>query len=209
MVNVELFKIIIMKFEIRNYHITDLSSLYKICLLTGNNGGDSSLLLDDPDLVGHLFAAPYAIFEPELCFILLKDSIPSGYILGTRDSMNFYEKCEKKWFLELRKRYPMPDDKDESIQANFIRYLYQKQKIVDGLDKYPAHLHIDILPIAQGNGYGRKLVEAFLNQLRTLNIQGLHLIVSNDNQNAVGFYQQVGFQKLKNLGGSIVFGMVL
>ena len=198
-----------MKFEIRNYHITDLSSLYKICLLTGNNGVDSTPFLDDPDLVGHLFAAPYAIFEPNLCFILLKDSIPSGYILGTRDSMGFYEKCEKKWFPELRKRYTMPDDKDVSIQANFIRYLYQKQKIVEGLDNYPAHLHIDILPIAQGKGYGRKLVEIFLNQLQTLNVQGLHLIVSNDNQNAVGFYQQVGFQKLKKLGECIVFGMGL
>ena len=88
-----------MKFEIRNYHITDLSSLYKICLLTANNGGDSTSFLEDPDLVGHLFAAPYAIFEPNLCFILSKDSIPSGYILGTRDSMQFYEKCEKNGFL--------------------------------------------------------------------------------------------------------------
>ena len=209
MVDVELFKINIMKFEIRNYHITDLSSLYKICLLTGNNGGDSTPFLDDPDLVGHLFAAPYAIFEPNLCFVLLKDSIPSGYILGARDTIEFYEKCEKKWFPELRKRYPMPDDKDKSIQANFIRHLYQKQKIVRGLDNYPAHLHIDILPIAQGKGYGRKLVETFLNQLRILNVQGLHLIVSNDNQNAVGFYQQVGFKKLKKLGECIVFGMGL
>ena len=119
-----------MKFEIRNYHITDLSSLYKICLLTANNGGDSTSFLEDSDLVGHLFAAPYAIFEPNLCFILSKDSIPSGYILGTRDSMQFYEKCEKKWFPELRKRYPLPDDKNESIQANFIRHLHQKQKMI-------------------------------------------------------------------------------
>ena len=195
-----------MKFEIRNYHITDLSSLYKICLLTANNGGDCTSFLEDPDLVGHLFAAPYAIFEPNLCFILSKDSIPSGYILGTRDSMQFYEKCEKKWFPELRKRYPLPDDKDESMQANFIRHLHQKQKVVDGLDNYPAHLHIDILPIAQGKGYGRKLIETILNQLQTLNVQGVHLIVSNDNQNAVGFYQQVGFQELKKLGEYIVFG---
>ena len=41
-----------MEFEIRKYHITDLSSLYKICLLTANNGDDASSLLDDPDLVG-------------------------------------------------------------------------------------------------------------------------------------------------------------
>ena len=198
-----------MQFQIRKYHITDLSSLYKICLLTANNGGDSTSFLDDPDLVGHLFAAPYAIFEPNLCFILLKDSIPTGYILGTRDSIQFQKECEKKWFPELRKRYPIPNDKDGSIQAKFIKHLHQDQKVLDGLDNYPAHLHIDILPIAQGKGYGRKLIEIFLNQLKTLNVKGVHLIVSKNNKNAVGFYQQVGFQELKNLEKDIVFGKVL
>ena len=57
-----------MKFEIRPYHSTDLSSIYRICLLTGFNGGDATPHLKDPDLVGHLFAAPYAIYESSLCF---------------------------------------------------------------------------------------------------------------------------------------------
>ena len=68
-----------MEYEIRKYQMTDLSSLYKICLLTANNGHDASLLLKDSDLVGHLYAAPYAFFEPNLCFILLKDAMPCGY----------------------------------------------------------------------------------------------------------------------------------
>ena len=88
-----------MKFDIRRYHITDLSSLYRICLLTGYNGKDATPFLKDTDLVGHLFAAPYAFFEPDLCFILVQDSIPSGYILGTTDSIRFNEQCEKNGFL--------------------------------------------------------------------------------------------------------------
>ena len=194
-----------MKFEIRNYHITDISSLYRICLLTGYNGGDATPFLSDLDLVGHLFAAPYALFEPELCFILSKDSTPSGYILGTRDSIKFNEKCERKWFPQLRNRYLLPTKKDISLEANFIRYLHQKQKIIEGLESYPAHLHIDILPNAQGKGYGRKLIETFLHQLQSQNVMGVHLIVSKKNQNAIGFYQQIGFKKLKDLQESIVF----
>ena len=85
-----------MQFEIRTYHTTDLSSLYRICLLTGYNGADATSYLKDPDLVGHLFAAPYAVFEPDLCFILALDSAPCGYILGTRDSIIFYEQCESQ-----------------------------------------------------------------------------------------------------------------
>ena len=198
-----------MTFEIRTYHITDLSSIYRICLHTGYNGGDATPFLKDPDLIGHIFAAPYAVFEPDLCFILTTDSAPCGYILGTRDSITFYEQCEKQWFPELRKRYPLPQKKEESLEANLIQHLHRNQIVVKGLEDYPAHLHIDILPIAQRKGYGRKLIETFLSKLQSQNIQGVHLIVSKNNQNAIGFYRQVGFQELKELGGSIAFGQKL
>ena len=196
-----------MKLKIRKYHMTDLSSLYRICLLTGYNGNDATPFLKDPDLVGHLFAAPYAIFDPDLCFVLVKDSVPSGYILGTRDSIKFYEQCEKKWFSKLRERYPQPGEKDNSLEANFIRHLHTDQVIMEEwLKDYPAHLHIDILPIAQGKGYGRRLIEIFFNELQSKNIQGVHLTVSNSNQNAIGFYKKLGLQQLKDLGDSTVFG---
>ena len=66
------------------------------------------------------------------------------------------------------------------------------------LKDYPAHLHIDILPIAQGKGYGRRLIEIFFNELQSKNIQGVHLTVSNSNQNAIGFYKKLGLQQLKD-----------
>ena len=140
-----------MMFKIRNYHISDLSSLYRICLLTGCNGSDATSYLKDPDLIGHLFAAPYAFFEPNLCFILELNYAPCGYILGTQSSITFYKQCEKKWFPKLRQRYPLPQKKEESLEANFIRHLHRSHAI-KGLEEYPAHLHIDILPIAQGRG---------------------------------------------------------
>jgi len=198
-----------MNFKIRTYHITDLSSLYRICLLTGYNGSDATPYLNDPDLVGHLFAAPYAVFEPSLCFILELDHAPCGYILGTRDSTMFYEKCEREWFFKLRKRYFPPQKKEKSLEADFVRYLHQNQVVAEGLEDYPAHFHIDILPIAQGRGYGRELIKVFLNQLQNQSVQGVHLVVSKQNQKAIGFYKQVGFQKIKQFAGSIVFGQKL
>ena len=59
-----------MSFKIRNYHPCDLVSLYRICLLTADSGGDASHLYSDPDLVGQFYAAPYAVYEPELCFVV-------------------------------------------------------------------------------------------------------------------------------------------
>ncbi|MBL51262.1 MAG: hypothetical protein CMG57_04830 [Candidatus Marinimicrobia bacterium] len=52
------------------------------------------------------------------------------------------------------------------------------------------------LPIAQGKGSGRKLVERFLKQLQSQGVPGVHLIVNKNNQNAIGFYRKVGCQEL-------------
>ena len=194
-----------MEYEIRGYQMTDLSSLYKICLLTANNGSDASLLLQDSDLVGHLYAAPYAFFEPNLCFILLKDAMPCGYILGTQDSIKFQERCEKEWFPELRKRYPLLNENDCSLQASFIRNLHQKQVFINEINDFSAHLHIDILPIGQGKGFGRQLIQKFLNQLQVFGVGGVHLIVNKENSSATGFYKHIGFQELRAIGESIVF----
>ena len=194
-----------MEYEIRKYHITDLSSLYKICLLTANNGSDASLLLEDSDLVGHLYAAPYTFFEPNLCFILLKNAMPCGYILGTRNSIKFQERCEKDWFPELRKRYPLLNENDCSLQASFISNLHQKHVFINEINDFIAHLHIDILPIGQGKGFGRQLIQKFLDQLQVYGVKGVHLIVSKENVSAIGFYKHIGFQELRKIGESIAF----
>ena len=194
-----------MEHEIRKYHITDLSSLYKICLLTANNGSNASLLLKDSDLVGHLYAAPYAFFEPNLCFILLKDAMPCGYILGTQNSIKFQERCEKEWFPELRKRYPLLNENDCSLQASFIRNLHQRHVFINEINDFIAHLHIDILPICQGKGFGRQLIQKFLDQLQVYGVKGVHLIVSKENVSAIGFYKHIGFQELRKIGESIAF----
>lgn len=67
-----------MQFEIRKYHPTDLTALYKICLLTGNSGKDATDLFSDSDLIGHFYAAPYAIFEPEICFVVTNNNGTTG-----------------------------------------------------------------------------------------------------------------------------------
>ncbi len=96
-----------MSFEIRPYHPSDLYSLYKICLLTGNSGKDATDIYKDPELLGHFYAAPYAVLEPDVCFVVTNNGKPCGYMIGTKDSQKFYERCEKEWFPVLRKRYKL------------------------------------------------------------------------------------------------------
>ena len=194
-----------MKLKIRRYKKADLDFLYQICLRTGDNGKDATRCYNDKKLIGHIYSAPYAIFEPELCFILSMDSNPCGYILGTKNTIRFQKWLKNKWYFKLQKSYSMPLNEDNSRDANLIRQLYAQQDNREEFENYPAHLHIDILPNAQRRGYGRKLIIAFLKELIYQKVKGVHLIVSKKNINAINFYQKVGFTNFKYLKKSILF----
>ena len=194
-----------MEFNIRPYHPSDITSLYRICLITGDSGKDASNIYYDPDLLGHIYAAPYVVYEPDLCFVATNSDKPYGYILGTRDSVQFFEKCEKEWFPILRNQYDLPSEEDDSKEAIIIRRLHQKFEAEPDLKNYPAHLHIDLLPQAQGHGLGRKLIEVFIERLGDLNVKGLHLGVGKKNENAIKFYKRVGFEMFKELENAIIF----
>ena len=67
-------------------------------------------------------------------------------------------------------------------------------------ERYPSHLHIDLLPRAQGRGYGRRMIEQVLNALRRRQSPGVHLGVSERNTRAIAFYRRLGFHELIRVG---------
>lgn len=199
-----------MEFKIRNYKSSDLDKLYEICLKTGDSGKDASMIYKDPFLLGHYYAAPYAVIHPELNFILTKNEIPIGYVLGTDNSELYYHKCEELWFPKLRDKYLLPEHNNDSPDSKIIKLIYngilpKLPKIM--LDEYPAHLHIDILPEGQGQGMGKKLIFTFIDKLKELNVPALHLEVGKRNKDAIKFYEKIGFKQIKDYEFSIVYGM--
>ena len=61
---------------IRPFHPSDLPALYRICLLTGDAGGDATPLYRDPDLLGHVYLGPYPIADPGLTFVVVDELGP-------------------------------------------------------------------------------------------------------------------------------------
>lgn len=189
-------------FSIRPYRSSDLDALYDICLKTGDNGDDATHLYRDPKLLGHLYAAPYAVLEPDLTFVLEDEGGVCGYILGTFDSKTFYERLEREWLPGLRESYSKPtgDEKSWTRDARIIRQFYETitpDETVVG--RYPSHLHIDLLPRAQGQGNGHALMETFLAALKSKGSPGVHLGTSPQNRRAERFYRKMGFSELKRL----------
>jgi ribosomal protein S18 acetylase RimI-like enzyme len=198
-----------MEYAIRPFHASDFPVLYRICVLTADLGADASAGHDDPEVFGHYFAGPYAAFEPDLCFILTRSGIPCGYILGTRDSEEFSRRCEEAWFPVLRERYALPRADDVSPGAGMLRLIHQGIAPHPKAAAYPAHLHIDLLPSAVGQGWGRRLMERFLGRLLELGVGAAHLGVGGKNERAIGFYKRMGFHVLAEEEWGYLMGISL
>ncbi|MEM7114158.1 MAG: GNAT family N-acetyltransferase [Chloroflexota bacterium] len=198
-----------MSLQIRPYHPSDLSSLYRICLETADNGGNATHLHSEPDLHGHFYAAPYAVLEPDLCFVLTHNGRPCGYILGARDTATFGKRCEAEWFPPLRESFPLPAPDDNSADANIIRLIHRGHDQTNDPAGYPAHLHIDILPVGQKGGWGRRLMETFWTRLLEVGVTAVHLGVSKNNPNAVGFYKHIGYEVVGEYPTAFLMGIRL
>ena len=195
-------------FNIRLYQPPDLPMLYKICLQTGDHGQDATGQLSD-EILGHYYAAPYARYQPELCFTLLASGAPCGYIVGTSDSTGFSQFFNEEWLPPLLERYQLPDLELQTSEAAMVRQLHAGYMPPACTNIYPAHLHINILPIGQGQGNAKQMIDLFAEALRTLSASGLHLIVSSRNQRAIDFYRAYGFIEVDRNIYSIIFGLDL
>jgi ribosomal protein S18 acetylase RimI-like enzyme len=187
--------------RIRPYCPADLDALYRICLLTGDNGQDATSHFHDPQLLGHFFAAPYGLFEPSLAYVAEDAEGVGGYILGAFDTQAFQEQLESKWWPHLRIRYPDPPTSlapEQWTPDQRVAYMiHHPWRIPDELAaRYPSHLHIDLLPRLQASGYGRQLTNTLTTALRGQGSAGVHLHVVQDNRRAAGFYRHLGFNEL-------------
>lgn len=191
----------------------DLDALFRICLLTGDSGQDASSQYRDPKLVGHLYAAPYAVLEPDLGFVVEDGEGVGGYILGALDTLAFEERLEAEWWPELRDRYPDPGVNPanwDEIRAYQIHHPRPPPARIT--DRYPSHLHIDLLPRLQGRGFGKALIDRWLAKARDAGSRGVHLGVSAENHRAIRFYRLYGFEEFqfpnpRSEAGSLYFVM--
>jgi ribosomal protein S18 acetylase RimI-like enzyme len=197
--------------RIRPCQPADLDDLYRICLQTADNGQDATALFDDPMLPGHVFAAPYAIYEPTLAWVAQDTAGVAGYVLGALDTRAFEDRLERDWWPALRTRYPAGKlasalSEQERFTLHDIHQPFRADPAL--VSSYPSHLHIDLLPRLQGQGFGRRLIETLLTALRASGSRGVHLHVGRANQRAAGFYRHIGLTELSSAGGR-VFAMKL
>lgn len=180
---------------IRPYRTTDRADVYEVCRRTAAGGGDATGLYSDDDLAPNIFAGPYLEFDQGLAFVVDTGTRVSGYVLATGDTRAFVQWYTDEWLPRLRRfrRVVTPVTAEDRIVDLGYR---PERMLIPEVDEYPAHMHIDLLPDLQGQGFGRVLVDTELAAVRDRGIRGLHLIMDPANVAARGFYDRLGFREL-------------
>lgn len=177
---------------VRKFLEKDKENLRRICVATSSFPTDNER---DRNFLYLMYNDYYSECEKDNCFVFANDNDEAvGYILCAED-FDAYIYMMKKLYLPkisyLGKKY--------RTMANgeiFIHGLFKK--------KYPAHLHIDVLPECQNMGAGSRLVDALKQHLKEKNCKGLMLSVGMGNKRAVEFYKKNGFKKVANIFGSLI-----
>ncbi|HEY5358958.1 MAG TPA: GNAT family N-acetyltransferase [Streptosporangiaceae bacterium] len=187
--------------RIRPYQPDDLDELYRVCVQTADNGQDATSMFRDPRLPGHVYAAPYALFEPSLAFVAQDAGGVGGYVVAALDSQAFEQRLERDWWPALRASHPEPS---QDLAAGLsrpeqfaLRAIHHPWGTPDELARgFPSHLHINLIRRLQGQRMGRQLIATVISALRDQDSHGVHLHVGHGNQRAAGFYRHIGFAEL-------------
>ncbi|RLP73477.1 GNAT family N-acetyltransferase [Mycetocola manganoxydans] len=191
--------------RIRPYTPADRPAIADICVRTGDSGQDATGLHSSDGLLPDIYALPYVDREPELAFVVDNGERAVGYIIGTADTRAFADWFNTGWWPRAATRYDA-DGPDKELLASVAN---PNRMLIPAVDEYPAHLHIDLLPEAQGQGFGRSLIETLAASLAERGIRGLHLVVGTANTNAQAFYKRVGFTELAADAGGVTLGRKL
>ena len=185
---------------IRLYQPADREEVLRIGADTAFFGAPVEKFLEDRRIFSDAFYSYYTDVEPGFCWIVDAGGEVAGFLAGcpdTRARAGLYIKNILPGLLGslLRGKYrsgPLTREYlRRQVGAGFRREAPHADNSI-----YPAHLHINVDTGCRGHGIGRKLISAHLDQLRQLDIAGVHLMTTSLNEAACHLYESVGFRLL-------------
>ncbi|WP_235931428.1 MULTISPECIES: GNAT family N-acetyltransferase [Actinomyces] len=212
---------------LRRARIGDLTALNEICVRTAAYGRDISTQMSRPELVGAVYADPYVLHDPASCFVVAcagdDDEAPAGaggeavlgYVVGTLDTAAFRQWFTGQYAPARLSELGLADEARDplSLAETDRKYLRLLRAPVPQpaawLERYPAHLHIDLLEPVRRRGWGRRLVEAWTEHARQKGAVGLHLGVGADNTGSIAFYQAIGLTRIGQDEGGVTMARSL
>jgi len=147
-----------------------------------------------------LFTSYYTDAEPESALVAELDGVVCGYLLGCIDSRKAWEPASIFRHHLVRRGIAFRPGTAGVVWRSFLDIAVDgvRKRLPPGAfhdDRWPAHLHIDMLPSIRGLGIGSALMREWLGRLESSGVPGCHLETLGENHKAIAFFEAMGFQR--------------
>jgi ribosomal protein S18 acetylase RimI-like enzyme len=180
----------------------DRADVLRIGAETAFFGQPADILMEDRAIYSDFFYAYYTDVWGEWCWVACAGQTVVGFLTGCPQTGAGYN----PWLASiapgamwrfLRGYYRLGPRTVRYIQAVAGAWLRQEFTHVD-VERYPAHLHVNVSAAWRGKGLGAALLQTFLQQLREGGVPGVHLNTTSANEAACALYEKLGFQLLQS-----------
>ena len=189
-----------MAITIRAYRLDDRDAVRHICYQTGYMGSPIAPQWADEPSFANLFTSYYTDNEPQSTIVAERNGIVVGYLLGCRDteqstrpSRIFLQQVVTRLIAFRPGTAGFVRRSIGDTATGLLRHEMMEDRFIDS--RWPAHLHINLLPEARGQGGGTKLVRRWLDQLERDGVSGCHLETVAENVDAIAFFASCGFER--------------
>ena len=181
---------------IRRYRAADRDRVRQICHATGYMGEPIDWAWSDRESFADIFSGYYTDHEPESILVVEQRGQVTGYLLGCADSRRAGRLAHVITRHALGRLLLLRPGTARFLWRGLLDLArhWRRYRGAPAYDpRWPAHLHIDLLPPARGNGAGRLLMERWMARLQQLEVPGVHLGTFAENRPAVAFFERLGF----------------
>lgn len=184
--------------QVRLFQSSDRDELFRIAADTAYFGEPIEAYMEDRRIFLDSFYAYYTDFESEHAWVADAGNELAGFITGCINTAHQQSITSKVILPQVRWRFLRGKYRigPKSLRYGLELFMEGIRKEGTSVDTqlYPAHLHINVAAKWRGFGLGRRLMLAYLDQLRSLDIQGVHLQTTSRNEAACRLYESLGFR---------------
>ena len=183
--------------HIRKFCGSDREAVRQLCCDTGFLGQPIDPVFEDRELFANYLTRYYTDAEPEAAFVLEKDGVVRGYLLGSRrpfrqQLFNTFNNLSllAKGLVRYR-RY-------NEASRKFVRWiLTQAWREVPAAPRRTAHFHFNVMPDARSLKTMRELTSQYFDFLRSHGeTQVFGQIVAFDGRRGAALFERHGFTVL-------------
>lgn len=182
---------------VRSYEPGDRAAVRSISFRTGFMGETAASFWRHEASWADVWTSYYTDREPESLSVATQGGTVVGYLAGCRDTATMHPTTDELIAAAMRRHWLIfrPGTAGFFFRAALDAVRDRNRSGGEFIDaRWPAHLHIDLLPAARGTGLAAALMSRWLDQLRDDGSPGCHLATLVENSRAARFFEMSGFR---------------